>query len=337
MDSEADQISSGKDADAAEAKPDRLTGVARAAAVLLLVSLLAVATAVYWQDLVPPMDLDKDEEAPISSVPPVVASDTTVASSPEPTTTRLDLLQRQVQRLRDDVDNISVSTNLFWALSEVEYLLTTASYKLSIEGDVNAALQLLGHADTRLENIQVQELQEVRSHIGDAMSALRALPVYSVPELMAMLDNLADMIFHAAAPATAAAEPQEQHAESAAASDDGHSWWSVAWRDVRSMIRVEKISAVAGDADAAGRPRHAKQELRWLWRALRGAALRRDDESFQAALAGLRKELASSGDIAPPLARELGSLAEVRLRPTVDDASLHSAVETLRAYQRGGQ
>lgn len=330
MDSEADQISSDKDAGAAGTGPDKSAGGARAVAALLLVSLLAVATAVYWQDLVPL----GEGMVPADSVPQVAETNETEALSPEQVKASLDSLQRQVRQLRDDIDGLSVSTNLFWALSEVEYLLTTASYKLSAEGDVNAALRLLGHADTRLEDIHVPELQETRSHIADAMSALRAAPAHSVPELMAMLDGLADMIFNAEdAPATMAEEPQARHAEDEAAPDGDDAWWSFAWRDVRSMIRIERAPG-AGDA---ARPRKAELELRRSLHELRLAALRGDDGIFQAALAGLRDKLVSSGEISPPLARELEALAAARMRPEVDDTALRSALETLRAYQRGGQ
>ena len=254
-------------------------------------------------------------------------------------TPQLQNLQQQVQQLQDELDNIPATINLFWALSEVEYLLTTASYELSVDGDVETALYFLASADTRLSDMHIYELQEVREHIADATRELRNTRTYSTLEIMEMLDRLKMLVFVETAPATATGDmPGGDNMEAEVEADTSSSFWSVLWNDFKSLVKISKLEeGDPGGVVTPGKAAATEQVLLWQWYELRGAVLQKDDVVFHKLLAEFRQTLQPGAELVPGVAEELSRLEKARLQQAIESSSLISAIETLRAYQRGNQ
>lgn len=311
-----------------EAEQQPRPGKTKNIAIVLFIALLAAAGAYLYFNQQQPVSLSEQptnkaaKPAAKSKAPPPPPP---AASVDADTKARLAELERQMQQLRREAAEAPVEINLFWALSEAEYLLTIARYKVIIENDPEAALALLQLADGRLDGLWLQELEQVQLHIDNMAATLASSGGNSVQQAMVSISSLQDMF--------AAPQMQEQQpAVEQSTNNDEQSFWSKLWQDVASLVTIEKLSP--------DKSLDLRQEQSHLIRLqliqLRGAVLHRADSIFQQLLAELKPAIMASGR-APrdQLERELDSLANTRLRPVLDTGELDSALESLRAYQRG--
>ncbi len=288
---------------------------------IILIALLAAAGAyIYFNQNLLLSVAATDEHAPM---PAAVHKDMKPAA-------RLAKLERQFAQWQDQVP---VAINLFWALSETEYFLTSARYKLLVEGDPESALELLQLAGKRLEGLWPQELAQVRQHIDSMVESLIGIGANGVQEALVSINRLQQEMI------AAVAQGREQPAEQPPAmqstnnaSDEEQSFWAKLWRDVAALVTIEKRPA-GSSIDASRQQQQESHLMRLQLIQLRGAVLHRDDNIFQQLLAELESSTMVQDD--DQLQRELDSLASIRLRPLLDTSELDSALESLRAYQRG--
>ena len=79
---------------------------------------------------------------------------------------------------------------LYWRVSEVEYLLTVANYRLTLERDVNTAKTALQDADNRLRSIGDPGLIPVREKISQELSRLNSVSLPDIPGLASKINSL---------------------------------------------------------------------------------------------------------------------------------------------------
>ena len=79
---------------------------------------------------------------------------------------------------------------LYWRVSEVEYLLTVANYRLTLERDVNTAKTALQDADNRLRSIGDPGLIPVREKISQELSRLNGVSLPDIPGLASQINSL---------------------------------------------------------------------------------------------------------------------------------------------------
>ena len=81
---------------------------------------------------------------------------------------------------------------LFWRVSEVEYLLTVANYRLVLERDVATAKTALADADKRLRVIGDPGLIPVREKISQEINQLNNVQLPDIPGMAAQLSSVID-------------------------------------------------------------------------------------------------------------------------------------------------
>ncbi|MEJ2179197.1 MAG: uroporphyrinogen-III C-methyltransferase [Gammaproteobacteria bacterium] len=79
---------------------------------------------------------------------------------------------------------------LFWRISEVEYLLTVANYRLVLERDVATAKTALEDADKRLRVIGDPGLIPVREKISQEINQLNNVQLPDIPGMAAQLNSV---------------------------------------------------------------------------------------------------------------------------------------------------
>lgn len=83
---------------------------------------------------------------------------------------------------------------LFWRVSEVEYLLSVANYRLVLDRDVLTAKTALADADKRLRVIGDPGLIPVREKISQEINQLNNVSLPDIPGLAAQLSSIIDGI-----------------------------------------------------------------------------------------------------------------------------------------------
>lgn len=105
-------------------------------------------------------------------------------------------LEETLQRVSQRLDKVEVSTSQSWLLSEVEYLLKIADYRILMKEDVKGAVALLKSADALIKRMPVEDqgLLDVRVAISKDIASLEAYRNVDVPGTYAALSALGDMI-----------------------------------------------------------------------------------------------------------------------------------------------
>ena len=129
-----------------------------------------------------------------------------------------------------------------WVRAEALYLLELAARRLRLEQDVPTAIAAMESADARLATVTDPAVAEVRAQVARELSALRAIDVPDVPDIIARLSALETQAEHyrvlgvpVATARRLSGEPQTQVSAFRRAANR----ISQAWRDLFSYRRVE--------------------------------------------------------------------------------------------------
>lgn len=124
-------------------------------------------------------------------------------------------------------------------IAEVEQLLTIADQQLQIAGNIKPALLALQTAVTRLQHMDTPQANILRKAIGQDIQRLQTLPQVNIASINATLETLSTDI-----ETLPLVSDRHSKAESAAEETSGnslHRLFSEMWRDIREMIRLERI------------------------------------------------------------------------------------------------
>lgn len=100
-----------------------------------------------------------------------------------------------LDQLSSQVQSLTIAKGkqpLYWRVSEVEYLLTVANRRLTLERDVNTAKEALQDADNRLRAIGDPGLIPVRDKISQELNRLNSVTLPDIPGMAAQLGTLVD-------------------------------------------------------------------------------------------------------------------------------------------------
>jgi uroporphyrin-III C-methyltransferase len=251
-------------------------------------------------------------------------------------------LQARQGELRDRVGVMlqqRQSSNLDWALSEIEELIVIAIHRISLEQDTVTAISAMEAAQARLHGLSAPGLDDVRTQIAADLDALRAVPQVDTAGLSLYLSDLvgraAGLPLKGEARAGASA-PVPDAAPPAARSGWLRTLLRGVWEEFRRLV---VITPRADEGVAAFLPEQRYflyQNLRLQLETARFAVMRHDTDTLRAsvdALVAWLKQYFDQGD--SDVANVVESLTQMRrldLSPPLPD--LNSSLETLRAYMR---
>ncbi len=192
----------------------------------------------------------------------------------------LEALYQELSRSRDES-----------LLADVEQTLLVASQQLQLAGNVKSALIALQAADARLARLDRPQLAGLRKVIARDVERLKLAPYVDVIGISARIDNLAGLVdslplaMEARAPDTAAA------AAKGAADAPGSAWTrftSELWRDMRDLVRIEKMDRPDIALLTPGQTYFLRENLKLRLLGARLALLAHDEKSFKADLRAAR-------------------------------------------------
>jgi uroporphyrin-III C-methyltransferase len=212
-----------------------------------------------------------------------------------------------------------------WARAEALALLALAQRQLRIDRNVDAALDAMTTADSRLAQLREPALSTVRKQLTADLESLRS---FARPDLDRIAARLRQAEIDAAA-LTTAGITAETAAEAPAAGSDSPGPVARAWRLVKQALGslVTVRSTVAGSSALLTRDQQnlQRQQLQVLLLEARLAIARADQQAFASAIGEARSWLddhfARADARVATLASELTQLAAMDIAPPLPDVS----------------
>ncbi len=238
----------------------------------------------------------------------------------------LETLYQELSRSRDE-----------WTLAEVEQILLVASQQLQLANNVKAALIALEAADARLARSERPQLTQLRRVIARDIEQLKAAPFVDVTGMGLKIERVIEAVD--ALPLAMEARPSAETAgESPPAESSDAGWRALAqelWRDLRSMIRIERT----GDAEvpllAPEQAFFLRQNLKLRLLSARHALLARDEKTFRADLLAAREWLRRFFDTrATPVTSALATLDQLaKTEVQIELPDVGASLEAVRNYR----
>ncbi len=187
----------------------------------------------------------------------------------------LEALYQELSRSRDES-----------LLADVEQTLLVASQQLQLAGNVRSALIALQAADARLARLDRPQLAGLRKVIARDIERLKLAPYVDVIGISARIDNLMGAIDNL--PLVMEMRPSEAASTAKNAADADASAWvrftRELWRDLRDLVRIEKMDRPDLPLLAPGQSYFLRENLRLRLLGARLALLAHDEKSFKADL-----------------------------------------------------
>jgi uroporphyrin-3 C-methyltransferase len=234
-------------------------------------------------------------------------------------------LSRDVAALDNTVADLQDRMTLpqrSWARAEALALLALAQRQLRIDRNIDAALDAMATADSRLAQLREPALSTVRRQLTADLQALRS---FERPDLDRITAQLRQAEIEAATLATAGIATEVAASEP----DAGTPGLARAWNRIKSALGslVTVRSTAAGSNALLTRDEQTleRQQLQLLLLEARLSIARADQKAFAAAIGEARSWLAghfaTRDDGVAKLAADLAALATVDIAPALPDVS----------------
>lgn len=191
-------------------------------------------------------------------------------------------LNEQVQFHSEQLSQLKNGNRLDWLLSETEYLLRLANQRLSLEKDPKGAELILSAADEVLNEANDPGLIAVRIALAEDILALQSLRQSDQRGAYARLDALITGVNQLP---LLPAEVRTNEASDSSVDDMPDSALDQVWSELKSAIRISKVSSEAVPLLPPEQRYYLRQNLRLMLEQAVLALLNKDDTVYQHSLA----------------------------------------------------
>jgi len=227
---------------------------------------------------------------------------------------QLDALSRSIEELRARTE----SPQRAWVRAEALYLMELAERRLRLERDVETTIVALESADARLATLDDPAVREVRAKLALELTALRAVPVPDIADVLTRIGRLEDEVPTLPVIGMPASQARRERPEAEAPGVFERAWRRIrqAMRDLVSLRRIEPATArlVTQEEESLRR-----QHLELLLFGARVAAMQPDGaayaQSLRAADAWLQQYFDTSKPEVEAAAQELAALELTIIEP----------------------
>jgi uroporphyrin-3 C-methyltransferase len=227
---------------------------------------------------------------------------------------QLDALSRSLEELRARTE----APQRAWVRAEALYLMELAERRLRLERDVETAIVALESADARLATLNDPAVREVRAKLALELTALRAVPVPDIADVLMRIGRLEDEVPTLPVIGMPASQARRDRPEAQAPGVFERAWRRVrqAMRDLVSLRRIEPATArlVTQEEESLRR-----QHLELLLFGARVAAMQPDGAAYAQSLGAADAWLQQYFDISKPeveaAAKELAALELTIIEP----------------------
>ncbi|WP_373741122.1 uroporphyrinogen-III C-methyltransferase [Neisseria sp.] len=227
-----------------------------------------------------------------------------------------------------------------WLVDETETMLNLASQQLLLSGNVQAAVGVLEHIESRLSRFDQPDLLPIKQAVSQDLTALKTRPYLDVSGTALRIDRLETavaglplMVDGTLKPGEAA--PVQQPAQSG-------SWWENAWNKtaetLKGLVEVRRLNSSDAMLMSPEQVYFVRENLRLRLLDARLALLQHNGEVYQSDLNNAEAAVKQYFDAQSPATqawlKEIAALKTLDLRMISDDA-LKASLTAVNTYQEG--
>ena len=227
-----------------------------------------------------------------------------------------------------------------WLVDEAESMLNTASQQLMLSGNLQGAVSVLEHIDSRLSRFEQPELIPVKQAISNDLAALKNRPYVDISATALRIDRLETGISGLPLVLDGVLKPGAAPVE---ATNSG-TWWENTWEKslnaLKGLVEVRHLDSNDAMLISPDQTYFIRENLRLRLLDARIALLQHNGEVYQSDLNNVEATVKQYFDSKSPATqswlKELAELKALDVRMISDD-SLKASLSAVRVYQEGSR
>ena len=227
-----------------------------------------------------------------------------------------------------------------WLVDEAESMLNTASQQLMLSGNLQGAVSVLEHIDSRLSRFEQPELIPIKQAISNDLAALKNRPYVDISATALRIDRLETGISGLPLVLDGVLKPGAAPVE---ATNSG-TWWENTWEKslnaLKGLVEVRHLDSNDAMLISPDQTYFIRENLRLRLLDARIALLQHNGEVYQSDLNNVEATVKQYFDSKSPATqswlKELAELKALDVRMISDD-SLKASLSAVRAFQEGSR
>ena len=227
-----------------------------------------------------------------------------------------------------------------WLVDEAESMLNTASQQLMLSGNLQGAVSVLEHIDSRLSRFEQPELIPIKQAISNDLAALKNRPYVDISATALRIDRLETGISGLPLVLDGVLKPGAAPVEAA----NSGTWWENTWEKslnaLKGLVEVRHLDSNDAMLISPEQTYFIRENLRLRLLDARIALLQHNGEVYQSDLNNVEASVKQYFDSKSPATqswlKELAELKALDVRMISDD-SLKASLSAVRAYQEGSR
>ena len=227
-----------------------------------------------------------------------------------------------------------------WLVDEAESMLNTASQQLMLSGNLQGAVSVLEHIDSRLSRFEQPELIPIKQAISNDLAALKNRPYVDISATALRIDRLETGISGLPLVLDGVLKPGAAPVETA----NSGTWWENTWEKslnaLKGLVEVRHLDSNDAMLISPDQTYFIRENLRLRLLDARIALLQHNGEVYQSDLNNVEATVKQYFDSKSPATqswlKELAELKALDVRMISDD-SLKASLSAVRAYQEGSR
>ena len=227
-----------------------------------------------------------------------------------------------------------------WLVDEAESMLNTASQQLMLSGNLQGAVSVLEHIDSRLSRFEQPELIPIKQAISNDLAALKNRPYVDISATALRIDRLETGISGLPLVLDGVLKPGVAPVEAA----NSGTWWENTWEKslnaLKGLVEVRHLDSNDAMLISPEQTYFIRENLRLRLLDARIALLQHNGEVYQSDLNNVEATVKQYFDSKSPATqswlKELAELKALDVRMISDD-SLKASLSAVRAYQEGSR
>lgn len=227
-----------------------------------------------------------------------------------------------------------------WLVDEAESMLNTASQQLMLSGNLQGAVSVLEHIDSRLSRFEQPELIPIKQAISNDLAALKNRPYVDISATALRIDRLETGISGLPLVLDGVLKPGAAPVEVA----NSGTWWENTWEKslnaLKGLVEVRHLDSNDAMLISPDQTYFIRENLRLRLLDARIALLQHNGEVYQSDLNNVEATVKQYFDSKSPATqswlKELAELKALDVRMISDD-SLKASLSAVRAYQEGSR
>lgn len=225
-----------------------------------------------------------------------------------------------------------------WLVDETETILNLAAQQLVLTGNIQTAVGVLEHIDSRLSRFNQAELLPIKQAISSDLAELKNRPYVDISGTALRLDRLETAVSGLPLILDGVLKPGVQVKNEAVSA----SWWQNVWEKslgtLKGLVEIRRLENNDAMLISPEQAYFVRENLRLRLLDARTALMQRNSEVYQGDLnnaeAAVRQYFDAKSPATQSWLKELAELKALDVRMTADDG-LKASLNAVRAYRDG--